>query len=158
MFSKNIHIRPVIPSARRSHDLYRLREERNQLRIPSPHLTTCIPERTENGIEVAPATLFQGTDEFIALALGGGRLDEFKFRREALVDVVVVFDVIADVEDAEFGHFQFLFRLSLDLNNSIILCCWRGMARYTRCMCRQLPSKADCRCKSDHRAWSIPGP
>lgn len=157
MLSKNIHIRPVIPSACRSHDLNRLREERNQLSIPSSHLTTCIPERTKDSIEVTPATLFQSTDEFIALALGGGGLDEFEFRREALVDVVVVFDVVADMKDAEFGHFQIFFGLSLDLKNSVILCRWRGMARYTRCMHRQLPSKADYRYKSDRRAWGTPG-
>ena len=58
--------------------------------------------------------LFQGELEFLALALCGCGLDQFEFRCEALVDIMVVFDVVADVEDAGFGrHFVDLLECKL---------------------------------------------
>ena len=46
----------------------------------------------------------EGLFEGIAFALGGGRSDEVEFGGEAGVDVVVVFDGVADVEDFGVGH------------------------------------------------------
>lgn len=112
MLRKHIHIRPIIPCSRRSYNFNRLREERNQLSIPPAHLPAGIPERAKHGIEIAPAALFQGALELLALALCGCGLDQLEFRGEALVDIMVVFDVVADVEDAGFGcHFVVFIRV-----------------------------------------------
>lgn len=57
-------------------------------------------------MEVPPATLFQGPHELFPFTLFGAGLDDFEFGAEAGVDIMVVFDVVADVENAELGgHF-----------------------------------------------------
>ena len=106
MLCKHIHIRPIIPCSRGSYNLNRLREERNQFSVPPAHLPASIPERAKDGIEIAPAAFLQSALELLALALCSCGLDQFEFRCKTLVDIMVVFDIVADVEDAGFGcHF-----------------------------------------------------
>ena len=117
MLCKGIHICPIIPCSRGSYNLNRLREERNQLSIPPAHLPAGIPERAKDGIKIAPAALLQSALELFSLPLCSCGLDQLEFRGEALVDIMVVFDVVADVEDTGFGcHFvvfllQFKFKI-----------------------------------------------
>jgi hypothetical protein len=59
-------------------------------------------------VKVAPSTFFQGAHEFAPFALCRRGLDDFEFRGETLVNIVVVLDVIAYMENSIFGrHFVF---------------------------------------------------
>lgn len=129
MLSKNIYISPIIPGPGRSHHLDGLGQERDELSIPAAHLAAGVPKGSEDGVELAPAVLLEGLDEFIALALGGGGPDDLELRCEAGVYVVVVFYRVADVEDSGFGHFVYC-----DWDMSIMLIGWVGLD----CLQRQM--------------------
>lgn len=103
MLRKDIHIRPIEPCPGAREHLHRRREERDQLPIPAAHLPARVPERTEDGVEVAPSSLLQRGHEGVALAFLGRGPDDDELGRESLVDGRVVPDGIAEVENDGFS-------------------------------------------------------
>lgn len=58
IFSKNIYIHPIVACTRRSNDLHRRGQQRDQFLVPATHFAAGVPEGPEDGVEVAPAALF----------------------------------------------------------------------------------------------------
>lgn len=99
---KDINIHPIEPCPSTCEHLHRAREEQNELLIPTSHLPARIPERTEDGIKIPPSLLLQRGHEGIALPFLVRGPDDGELGCEPLVDVGVVFDGVAEVEDGEF--------------------------------------------------------
>lgn len=96
-------IGPVKAGAGAGKDLDGGRQEGDQLGVPLAHLTAGAPKGTEDGVEVAPFPVPEGTEEGGALAVGGVGADDVEGGGEEGVGVGVVFDGVADVEHGWFG-------------------------------------------------------
>ncbi len=99
LLAQQLRVCPVEARASAGKHLHRIRQQIDQLGVPLPHLSSRAPERTEDGAEVAPATLFQTLYELATLPLGGARTNHLERGAELFVGFRVVHDRVADVED-----------------------------------------------------------
>lgn len=101
MCGKYGDVRPVVARACGREDLACRGQVGDEVCVPAAHFAARIPKRAEDGVEGAPAVFFQGGDEGGAVSFFQGRLDDCEFLREGGVEIRVIFNGIADVEDCE---------------------------------------------------------
>src|SRR6266568_300558 len=99
---QDVNVCPIIPGARTSEYFHGWWEQRNKLCIPTPHLPSGVPKRTEDGIEISPFFFFQRLHELRSLTLGIGGPNDVEFRHEPVVDFWIVLYWISEVENQIF--------------------------------------------------------
>lgn len=98
-FPQQPNIGPIEPGPGARENPHGVRQQRDELGVPVPHLAAGAPERAVDGVEVAPAAVPQRRRELGPLALRRLRPHDVEPRREVRERLRVVPDWVADVQD-----------------------------------------------------------
>ena len=99
MFCETLGVHPIKAGTSAGEDFDAGGEERDQFQVPSSHFAAGFPKRPHYGLEVSPCFLLKVPGEGGAGKVFGGRVDDSELREESFVNVTVVSDWIAEVED-----------------------------------------------------------